>query len=156
MIMKSVLLLVLTLLILYLFKKLVQRVRDEFFQGKDEALLNKLDKEVNRLMREVVNLGKNNLEGLIRGRMSKSKKIGLINEVAQSLSGLIHEYTTKQSEPAKSANLSQEDELILAALTKLGFKKQECLEAIKKVPAGSGDLEARIKETIKILGRIDG
>lgn len=156
MIMKSALLLALTLLILYLFKKLIQLVRDEFFQGKDEAMLNKLDKEANRLMREVVNIGKNNMEGVIRGRMSKSKRIGLINEVAQSLSGLIHEYTTEQSEPEKSSKLNQEDELILAALTKLGFKRQECLEAIKKVPTGSGNLEARIKETIKILGRIDG
>ena len=154
--MKSALLLALTLLILYLFKKLIQLVRDEFFQGKDEAMLNKLDKEANRLMREVVNIGKNNMEGVIRGRMSKSKRIGLINEVAQSLSGLIHEYTTEQSEPEKSSKLNQEDELILAALTKLGFKRQECLEAIKKVPTGSGNLEARIKETIKILGRIDG
>lgn len=73
-----------------------------------------------------------------------------IQKIILELSGKIEEFKpTSWSVPFQS----EEDKEVIDALTSLGFSSQKAKEAIGKIPQNIKNIEERIKEALKILGR---
>ena len=71
---------------------------------------------------------------------------------AKKMQKILLELTGKIKEREASPNRGATDNA-LSALTSLGFPQSKAKEALSKVPAQIKDLEERIKEALKILGK---
>jgi len=136
--------------LIFFIKKIIQIVRRDFF--KDEPLLDKLDVELTSMGRDAIRAGKEHLETTVRSRVSESRIAVLVGNAAQMVTELLEEVSEEPKTATKTTTpKNPDDEAILNALTKMGFRKEACLEAIKQVP--DGELEERLKQIITLLGK---